>query len=60
MCQVKCAMLENCNNQVTHIDKKGFVYCQAHGVQRKAYIATRKLKPAELKRINENKTLKEY
>lgn len=60
MCQVKCAMLENCNAEVTHIDKKGFVYCLEHGQRRKAYVSTRKLKASEIKLLKENKQIKEY
>lgn len=46
---LRCDMDYECIGQVTHIDEKGFAYCEPHGIERKAYRRCRKLKPAELK-----------
>ena len=53
-------MKDDCKNLVTHIDNKGFIYCEHHGKIRKTYRPTRKLKPSELKKISNGKTIKKY
>lgn len=56
----KCDMTKDCIKPISYIDRKGFVYCETHGLQRKAYVPTRKLKPKELKQITDNKPLEKY
>ena len=55
---LKCDMEKDCKENITHIDNKGFIYCQKHGEQRKAYNRCRKLKPSELKKLQSGKPIK--
>lgn len=55
-----CQMTNNCGSPVTHIDSSGFVYCEMHGRQRRAYKRCRKLKPAEIKRLESGQPLTRY
>ena len=57
MSQLKCDMNATCTSTVTHVDNKGFVYCASHGEQRKAYCSCRKLKPAEIKKLQARQTI---
>lgn len=57
----RCDMERDCDEPVTHIDHKGYVYCYAHGQQRKASgIRCRKLTPAEARRIAAGQPLTRY
>lgn len=56
-----CDMNENCNQPVTHLDKDGYVYCEKHAAQRKSGgVPTRKLKPAELKKLEQGQAVSKY
>lgn len=55
---LRCDYDHDCKAPVTHVDSKGWLYCTAHGERRKAYQACRKLKPAELKRLEEGGTIR--
>jgi hypothetical protein len=55
-----CDMEKDCKAPVTYIDIKGYVYCAAHGVQRQSYQRCRKLRPAELKRLQAGGTVSKY
>jgi hypothetical protein len=46
---LKCDMTATCADAVTHVDHKGYVYCGAHGVARRASgIPCRKLLVREI------------
>lgn len=57
---LRCDMAEGCMEPVTHMDEKGFIYCLAHGNQRKSWKRCRKLKPAELRLLKDGKPLPKY
>ena len=57
---LQCDMVKGCSELVTHIDEKGYVYCQAHGQQRKVYQRCRALTPKELKRLDAGKQVEKY
>jgi hypothetical protein len=58
MKKLKCDMQTDCKKSVTHIDNKGFVYCQWHGNQRNMYKPCRKLTQTELKKLENGETIK--
>lgn len=60
MSQVKCDMVKDCAKPVSHIDSKGYVYCDTHGLQRKIYAKCRKLKAKELETLKQNKPIAKY
>lgn len=64
MVQLKCADMKRqenkCESEVTHIDSKGFVYCEYCGKVRKLYSQARRLQPRELKLLWEGKPLEKY
>lgn len=50
-----------CSGDVTHIDRKGYAYCERHGlVRRDAGVPCRKLRPAELRKLQRGEPLKAY
>lgn len=51
MMMLKCDMTLECVEPVTHIDEKGFVYCNHHGINRKNVRRCRKLAQWELRRL---------
>jgi hypothetical protein len=54
-----CDMEANCKAPVTHVDHKGYVYCESHGKRRRASgIACRKLRPAEVKQLEAGQTIR--
>lgn len=55
-----CDMKTDCTEPVSHIDDKGFVYCEKHGLQRRGWRPCRKLRPHELRRLQAGKTLAHY
>jgi hypothetical protein len=58
---LKCDMSEACEEPVTHLDEKGFVYCTKHGVQRRGSgHRCRKLKPSELRQLKSGQPLAKY
>ena len=46
-----CDMEHGCMGEVTHIDNKGYVYCAAHGIERRGYRPCRKLRGTEKQRL---------
>ena len=58
--ELRCEMKANCTEPVTHIDSDGFVYCTAHGVQRRAWQPCRKLRPHEVNRLKAGGILARY
>lgn len=58
--KLTCDMVKDCPEPVTYIDAKGYVYCTHHGRERQSYQRCRKLRPAELMRLETGDALKEY
>lgn len=56
--KLKCDMREGCKNPVTHIGEKGYVYCASHAPDRRGYENTRKLRPAEIKKLEAGETIR--
>lgn len=57
---LQCAMKDSCRAPVSHIDAKGFVYCEEHGRQRKSTVSCRQLTSKELRDLKSGKPVKEY
>lgn len=55
-----CDMVDGCAQPVTHIDPKGFVYCTSHGLSRRQVMPCRKLRPAELRKLQRGEQLARY
>lgn len=53
-------MVENCEHNVSYIDKKGFIYCHDHGLQRKRYVNCRKMTKKEIVSLHENKKIEKF
>ncbi len=52
--RLRCDGVKDCLGPITHIDRKGYVYCQRHALR------GRKLKPAELARLQSGAPLERY
>jgi hypothetical protein len=57
---VRCEMDHHCNEPVTHLDNKGFVYCAKHGVARRSFTPCRKLLASEIRKLQRGEALKRY
>lgn len=58
---LRCEMEKGCKKPVTHIDNKGYIYCTDHAARRKAGgVPTRKLRPAEIKKLEQGGTADHY
>lgn len=58
---LKCEMRDDCYAPVTMIEDKGYIYCADHGIARRGYgNRTRKLRPAELKRLARGEQVERY
>jgi hypothetical protein len=58
---LKCDMSKTCEEPVTHLDEKGFVYCTKHGIQRRGSgHRCRKLSPSELGQLKRGEALARY
>lgn len=57
---LRCDMVDGCNEPITHIDHKGYIYCNKHGMQRKLSVRTRKLRPSELKQLKAKGSIASY
>jgi hypothetical protein len=55
-----CDMTADCNEPITHLDDKGFIYCTNHGVSRRYSRPCRKLRPSELNNIKRGEQVKRY
>ncbi len=51
--KLKCDMDKSCKAPVTMIDKKGYIYCTPHGMQRRMGQPCRKMKTAEIKKLEQ-------
>ena len=57
--RLQCDQEKDCKEPVSMIDNKGWTYCTKHGEQRKsAGVPCRKMKPAEIKKLEEGGTIK--
>lgn len=58
---LRCDMRRECEQPVTHIDDKGYVYCAGHGLSRRAAgHRCRKLRAAELRRLHSGQPIAHY
>lgn len=55
---LKCDGIKDCKNPISHIDSRGFIYCEKHGYFRSQYEKCRKLKQNELKLLELDKPIK--
>ena len=59
--RIRCVMTEDCQEKVTHIDQRGFVYCEHHGLRRRASgTPCRKMTGKEIKFIYAGQLIKGY
>jgi hypothetical protein len=57
---MKCDMNSDCDNRVTHIGEKGYVYCAEHAAHRRGVERCRKMRKWELVLIESGKPLPSY
>lgn len=62
MKKLQCEMSKDCQNPITHISEKGFIYCQTDGLRRRAahYERVRTLRPWELRLLEQGEVLPSY
>ena len=58
--KLQCDMKRDCDAPVTHIDNKGFAYCQVHGEQRKDSHPCRRLQVWEVRVLQRGESLYHY
>lgn len=57
--ELHCDMKEGCEEPVTHVDNRGFVYCSQHAERRKSGgTPTRALRPNEIKNLERGETIR--
>lgn len=55
---LRCDMHDACKAPVTHMDNRGFIYCETHGVaRRQGGTPCRKLRPAELRKVEKGESI---
>ena len=57
---LRCDMEETCVAVVTHLDRKGYVYCERHGLARRLGQPCRKLRPSEVRKLASGEPLRRY
>lgn len=57
---LRCDMDRACTSPVTHVDRKGYVYCTMHGLRRRADQPCRKLLAHEVRKLESGKPLGRY
>jgi hypothetical protein len=58
---LKCEMKEDCAESATMIEEKGFIYCAAHGLNRRSYgRRCRKLRQSEINGLLRGEQVKRY
>jgi len=60
MSEITCDMRKDCQEPVTHIGEKGYVYCAKHAVDRRYVERTRKMRVWELQWLAKGKALPSY
>ena len=58
--RIACEMENDCENSPTHIDEKGFIYCQRHGDQRKQTMRCRRMTLKEMRTILKGEPITSY
>lgn len=58
--KLTCDQEKNCQESVTMLDIKGYVYCTKHGIDRKSVCRCRRLNPKELRQLESGEPLKKY
>ena len=51
MSKLTCQMVDGCTAAVSHIDNKGYVYCAAHGVERRDWRPCRRMRRWEIREL---------
>lgn len=54
---LKCDMEHDCTTKVSHIDHKGFVYCEPHGLRRRGTMPCRKMTAKEIATLERGETI---
>lgn len=54
---LRCEGFKDCTAPVTHVDRKGYVYCTAHGIARRSVHPCRKLLVWELRALERGETI---
>jgi len=57
---LQCEMHATCTSPVTYLDAKGYIYCTDHGLARQTFTRCRKLRPHELRRLQEGQPVERY
>ena len=56
---LRCDWSRDCARPVTHVDNRGFLYCELCALRRKAGgTPTRKLRPGEIKKLERGETIR--
>lgn len=55
-----CDWREDCENPVTHIGAKGYVYCAEHAPNRQGWESVRKMRAWEVRVIESGQPLRSY
>ena len=50
-----CAYKDGCECPVSHIDNKGYIYCDAHGSERNRYVPCRQMTKQEVETLRQGK-----
>ena len=58
--RLQCEMYRECPSEATHLDQKGFIYCEVHGVARRRFYPCRKMRPHEVRRLLTGRTINKY
>lgn len=58
--ELRCDMHANCAAPVTHIGRRGYLYCTAHATARQGWERCRKLTPPELATLRAGKPIARY
>jgi hypothetical protein len=53
--RLRCDMELDCDDDVTYIDEKRYIFCKKHGVARRPWKRARALRPWELRLLNSGK-----
>lgn len=56
----RCDGVAGCQEPITHLDNKGYIYCTKHGIERRDVRPCRKLRPHELKKLARGEQIEKY
>jgi hypothetical protein len=57
---LRCEMRTSCERPVTHLDEKGYIYCEVHGHDRQSWLRCRRLTAGELLRLEAGLTVRRF